>query len=102
MTYNGTEIPLKGGTGSGSGVFPNGTAWTQSNITSGDFISVCNANGLWVACNMDNGLYYSTDGKTWTRSNITSCGFKSVYNANGLWVAAGSSGLYYSVSWEPS
>ena len=79
--------------------FPNGTEWTQSNITSGGFQPIYNANGIWVAGggNSKLGLYYSTDGKTWTQSNITSGSFRSIYNANGIWVAAGGgSGLYYS------
>ena len=82
--------------------FPNGMEWTQSNITSGNFNTVYNANGLWVAGSSNNkGLYYSTDGKTWTQSNITSGYFGTVYNGNGMWVAGSSSnsngkGLYYS------
>ena len=80
-----------------SGGFPNGTEWTQSNITSGDFKSVYNANGIWVVASNPYGLYYSTDGKTWAQSNITSMTFNSVYNANGIWVAEASRyGLYYS------
>lgn len=48
-----------------SGGFPNGTEWTQSNITSGDFYSVYNANGIWVASSIEQGLYYSV---TWESS----------------------------------
>ena len=82
-----------------SGGFPNGTKWTQSNITSGSFSSLYNANGVWIAAG--SGLYYSTDGQTWTQSNITSGGFSSVVNANGLWVAisretGSGKGIYYS------
>ena len=87
------------------GGFPNGTEWTQSNITAGAFNAVANANGIWVAgANSSKGLYYSTDGKTWTQSNITAGAFDAVANANGIWVAGAlsSKGLYYSVSWEPS
>ena len=83
----------------GSGGFYNGTKWTQSNITSGYFRCVYNANGVWVA-GSNKSLYYSTDGKTWTRSNITSGSFYSIHNANGVWVAGSNVGLYYSVSWE--
>ena len=82
-----------------SGGFPNGTKWTQSNMTSESFSSVYNANGIWVATNKSkHGLYYSTDGKTWIQSNITKGYFNSVYNANGIWVVASeySLGLYYS------
>ena len=76
--------------------FPNGMEWTQSNITSGRFGYVYNANGIWVACcsNSNPGLYYSTDGKTWTKSNVT-VNMDLAYCANGIWVAAGES-LYYS------
>ena len=83
-----------------SGGFPNGTEWTQSNITSGDFKDTYNANGIWVACcSGSKGIYYSADGKVWTQSNITNERFYSVYNANGIWVAcgSGSNGLYYSI-----
>jgi hypothetical protein len=95
-------VSIFGVTGSHSGGFPNGTEWTKSNITSGNFKSVYNANGIWVVGdNSNGGLYYSTDGKTWTKSNITSGYFNSVtsvYNANGIWVAVGYNniGLYYS------
>lgn len=85
--------------GGGSG-FPNGTEWTQSNITTGTFYSVANANGLWVT-GSGNGLYYSIDGKTWTQSNVTADFFNSMLNANGIWVIGSSNGIYYSVSWEP-
>ena len=78
-----------------SGGFPNGTEWTQSNVTKTGFQNIHNAASIWVAGG--NGLYYSTDGKAWARSNITSDTFRSVYYANGIWVAGGnSSGLYYS------
>ena len=96
----------------GGGGFPNGTEWTQSNITSGNFYSVYNANGIWVAGASSNGIYYSTDGKSWTQSNITSDSFAGVYYANGVWIAvAGSNwnttqfGAYYSTdgkSWTQS
>ena len=81
-----------------SGGFPNGTKWTQSNMTNESFNSVYNANGIWVVTNQSKkGLHYSTDGKTWEQSNITSGYFNSVYNANGIWVTcSNSNGLYYS------
>lgn len=81
----------------GSSGFPNGTVWTQSNITSGKFASPRNASGMWVVGGYEDGLYYSTDGKTWTPSNITSGKFLGIHNANGLWVAGSSEhGLCYS------
>ncbi len=84
----------------GSGGFPNGTEWTQSNIAkaNGYFNAVHCEDGLWVAGGgMNVGLYYSEDGKTWMQSNITtSTFFKAVHKANGLWVASAISGLYYS------
>ena len=71
--------------------------WTQSNITSVNFICCYYANGIWVACSDSNGLYYSTDGKTWTQSNITTGYFDHCYYANGIWVACAQGyGLYYS------
>ena len=80
--------------------------WTQSNITTGVFDSIHNANGIWIAGNISDsttGLYYSTDGKTWTQSNITKGGFDFVYNTNGIWIASClqynspvRDGLYYS------
>ena len=90
-------------------IYEAGKVWTQSNITSGYFYNLYNANGLWVAgSGFDSkGLYYSTDGKSWTQSNITSGDFKNIYNANGIWVAGSNSnnGLYYSTdgkSWTQS
>lgn len=82
--------------------FPNGTEWTQSNISSGTFNTVYSAAGIWVAGSNETGLYHSTDGKSWEQSNISTGKFKAVYNANGLWIAAGENGLYYSVTWEQS
>lgn len=90
--------------GGGGKSFPNGTEWTQSNIISGTFYSVYNANGIWVAGDYQNeGLYYSTDGKTWEQSNISAGVFVSICNANGIWVAASiiDNSSYYSVTWEP-
>ena len=85
--------------------YPNGKTWTRTNITSGTFYCVHNANGLWVA-GSGNGPYYSTDGKTWTQSNITSGTFYSLHNANGLWVAGSEgNGLYHSLdgkTWSQS
>ena len=76
-----------------------GIMWTQSNITSGSFSGGARyANGLWVACGNNTGLYWSEDGKTWTQSNITSGSFEGgARYANGLWVAcANNIGLYWS------
>ena len=74
-------------------VVPNGKIWKQSNITSGNFIRVYYANGIWVAGSYSgNGLCYSTDGKTWTQSNIINGNFYDIYNANGIWVAGSNSG----------
>lgn len=94
--------------------FPNGTEWTQSNITSGDFNIIHNANGILVtgavvstSSGSGSGLYYSLDGKIWTQSNVTSGSFLSIHNANGIWVAGSGcnnnnnkdneKGLYYSL-----
>lgn len=55
MGQVGVTVNVASGGGSG---FPNGTVWTQSNITTGGFNSITNANGLWVV-GSDNGLYYS-------------------------------------------
>lgn len=84
------------------GATTNGTQWTQSNITSGNFSSVYYANGMWVLCNAEwrKGLYYSTDGKTWTQINtVLNDYFYTVYNADGIWVAGSNYGLYYSESY---
>lgn len=78
-------VSIFGVNGTLSGGFPNGTEWTQSNITSGLFYSVHYANGIWVAAAND-GLYYSVDGKIWTLSNITDSSYAVSY-ANGLFVA---------------
>ena len=75
----------------GGGGFPNGTEWTQSNITSGKGRGFLYANGLWVAGG--DILRYSTDGKTWTDATPTSRedefeNFNAVDYANGLWLAS--------------
>lgn len=58
------------------------------------------ANGVWVLCSADSGLYYSIDGKTWLASNIKSGGFRRAFYANGIWVATGTvdNGIYYSLN----
>ena len=71
----------------------------QSNITSGSFYDIYNANGIWVACG-NKGAYYSTNGKTWIQSNITDGSFETIYHANDLWIAGDRylEGIYYSES----
>lgn len=97
-TMTAAEMPgLIAGIKTGSGGFPNGTQWTQPNITSEYFYSVTNANGIWISGSDTAGLYYSTDGMTWIQSNIASGDYGSVANANGIWVAAGT-GICYSIT----
>ena len=86
-----------------------GDVWTQSNISTYDFVSIHYANGIWVAgagYYSRRGLYYSTNGKTWARSNITSdTAIYTVYYANGVWVAGSDKDLYYStdgMTWTQS
>ena len=70
--------------GSGGSSFPNGTEWTQSNITGGFINTIYYANGIWVA-GSEGDIYYSTDGKNWIQS--ISGWFYKIYYANGLWIA---------------
>jgi hypothetical protein len=37
----------------------DGKNWKASNITKGEFAMACNANGMWIACSEDDGIYYS-------------------------------------------
>ena len=90
----------------GSGPSPNGTVWTQSNVTSGMFSASCFGKGVWVAAG-DTNLWWSTDGKTWTECTGSSgYSWTYVYFANGLFVGcAYASGLWYSTdgkSWTQS
>lgn len=79
---NGTEI-----IGTAQQV-PNGKAWTQSNITSGNFVSFGCLDKVFVAGSDGSGLYYSEDGITWTQSNVTSGTFKSLcHNSDNIWIA---------------
>ena len=106
LTLDAMAAAIAGIEAGGGGGFPNGTEWTQSNVTSGSFSGVHNANGIWVAGGTSVGLYYSTDGKTWTQSNVTSGKFcNCIHNANGIWVASGENGIYYStdgMTWTQS
>lgn len=80
-----------------AGKYPNGTSWTRSNSVTGLQPNYCAyANGVWVACDYNTGLHYSTNGKTWIQSNITSGNFINCINANGMWVACSSTSSYYS------
>lgn len=86
-------------TGGGGSSFPNGTDWSDSNITTTwedseyDFREVLNANGIWVACCNETGVWYSEDGRTWTQSNFTSRCF-GISFGKGVWVAAASTSRY--------
>lgn len=83
--------------------FPNGTEWTQSNITDKIFDDFYYADGVWIAGTNSDGLYYSTDGKTWTLSNAQPSGtLCSMCYVNGIWQCSTWGGIYYSVTWEPS
>ena len=57
-------VNIFGKTGTVKSPAPNGTEWTQSNITNISFRCVYNANGIWVAgsYSSSNGLWYSV---TW-------------------------------------
>ena len=74
----------------------DGITWTQSNITTGIFIYVYNANGIWVASSYNSGLWYSMDGINWNRSSITNDIWHYIYYANGIWVALSKNGICYS------
>ena len=89
----------------------DGRTWVQSNITTGYYEAMNNANGIWVvsgASSSNEGIYYSTDGKRWTQSNITKGYSYITANANGVWIAASRnslSAIYYSAdgkSWNQS
>ncbi|MCI9477263.1 MAG: hypothetical protein HFE71_12490 [Emergencia sp.] len=74
--------------GGGGGGFPNGTKWSQSNITDMSIEFVDYANGIWVAGTYKKGLYYSEDGKIWTQSNLgDSYEIECMAYGNGVWVA---------------
>lgn len=81
------------------GSFPNGTEWTQSNLTYGmqHAIYLCEG-GIWVlAAGMNStlcGIYYSTDGKNWIQSNITNGRFSTLKYAKGVWLATGNGNSY--------
>ena len=104
--YNANGLWVAGGQ---RGIYysTDGKNWTQSNITT-SVHSICNACGIWVAgssyidYSTGNGIHYSVDGKTWARSDTTVGTFLKVLNENGIWVGASSSGVSYSVTWEPS
>ena len=87
-------INIFGVTGTMKGGFPNGTEWTQSNVTTGVFWSCYYGNGIWVATS-DSGAYYSTDGKIWTLSNLTRATYSVRYD-NSMWVVGCLGIAYYS------
>lgn len=77
-----------------------GLYWLESTgITNITFLKAYNANGLWVACSVNNGLWWSVDGKAWTQGtgDCTGYTFRTVYYADGIWVAGGDDGLWWSV-----
>lgn len=80
-----------------SGGFPNGTEWTQSNMTSAVDV-VCYGKGIWVGGKYSGGFWHSTDGMTWTQSNVTSGGPKAniLCPNDDIFVAGSSAGMWYS------
>lgn len=69
------------------------------------FNCVYNANDLWVAGSIGNGLYYSQDGITWIQSPMNTSSFTSIYYENFMWVAGSTEGIYYStdgINWAQS
>lgn len=78
--------------------FPNGTEWTQSNITKSVSDTPIYGNGVWTT-----GKYYSTDnGKTWTQNTGTY--YTPDAFGNGVFVS-GNSTFYHStdgVNWSES
>ena len=95
---------LINGIQTGGGGFPNGTEWTQSNVTKGSYVVLLYANGIWVAGNTLNDVQYSTDGMAWSKASLTYDTAKA-YNrplvlryANGIWVMSfEDAGIYYSL-----
>ena len=85
-----------------------GRTWTQSNKPDSSFSGGARyANGVWVACGYNIGLWYSTDGRNWSQSNKTDDNFAGgARYANGVWVACGNNnGLWYSTdgrNWSQS
>lgn len=73
--------------------FPNGTMWSPSNVYDKSFNHIHEFGGMWVACSLNSGLWYSTDGKTWIQSNITSGSYNWCCYDAGKWCAVGSGAL---------
>ena len=79
--------------------FPNGTKWTQSNLTSTD-ANVYYSNGFWYCSSYNGiGLYYSLNGKEWIATNIKSGVCSGIEYNNGVWMGIRylSSSSYYSI-----
>lgn len=92
--YKQNNIAIAAALATGLWYQENGGAWTQSNITSDDMISICaNGVGTYVACGVADvagpGLLYSTTGKSWTRSNINVGSYNIVKYLNDLFLAGG-------------
>lgn len=102
-----TGTMTSGGSGGG---FPNGTEWTQSNITSGEILCLSYGNGVFVSCNNDDKtMIYSYDGKVWLTSNLTNITYVTdICFGKGIFVMScesTGSGTYWSVdgiSWTKS
>ena len=100
MTLDAMAAAVEGLEVGGGGGFPNGTKWTQSNLTGVTRPKCLFKNGLWVLGDATNaiGFYYSTDGKNWTQSNVTDVKVKSIHHAGGVWIiSCDGSGVYRSV-----
>jgi hypothetical protein len=94
----------------------DGKTWALNNQTpeTWSIFNIQYSAGIWIANYReyneetdaeDYGLCYSYYGENWIRSNIVGeyYSYGDCHWANGIWVAAvDESGLYYSVTWEPT
>ena len=65
----------------------DGITWNKSNITSGNYTKVVNANGIFVAQLYGaSKLKYSLDGVTWTDCTMTSSTYRGLTCCNGVFI----------------
>lgn len=84
-------------------VSTDGVAWTITQSlpdnTNAQLLRVNHAESRWIIYGPTEDTLTSTDGRIWEQNPYR---LISVLHANGIWVAMASTGLYYSITWEPS
>lgn len=82
----------------------NGSTWTQSNVTTGNYFRIRFFDGLWNAFELNSGtIMTSTDGKTWSANNtLTVNNVSECFIGNKIWFTNRGYYSYDGINWIKS